>query len=195
MIDQAAAEIDRKAFFDSIRMSVFNGVLSQRQVDGMEYLLDVWEGNFRNKDIRWLAYAMATVYHETAAEMRPIEEYGRGQGKSYGAPTGPHGQCYYGRGHVQLTWIENYEKGERVLTDKYGVDAPLVEYPHRMLEDEPSALILFDGLIEGWFTGLGLPAFFNDDTEDPYNARKCVNGLDRADLIEGYYHSFREALV
>ena len=58
--------IDRKAFFDSIRASLFNGVLSQRQVDGMNYLLDVWERVFNHEDIRWLAYALATVFHETA---------------------------------------------------------------------------------------------------------------------------------
>ena len=64
-----------------------------------------------------------------------------------------------------------------------------------MLEHEPAALILFDGMIEGWFTGVGLPSFFNSDTEDPYNARKTVNGLDKADLIAGYYKSFKDALT
>ena len=63
-----------------------------------------------------------------------------------------------------------------------------------MLEDEPSALVLYDGMIKGWFTGVGLPQFFDADTEDPVNARKIVNGLDKADLIAGYYASFKEAL-
>jgi putative chitinase len=187
--------IDRDKFFDSVRESVFNGVLSQRQVDGMNYLIDVWESHHPNKDLRWLAYALATAFHETAGEMRPIEEYGRGEGREYGEPSGPYGETYYGRGHVQLTWLENYQKGEDILRERYGVDAPLVEYPHRMLEDEPSALVLYDGMIEGWFTGVGLPKYFNDDTEDPVNARKIVNGLDKADLIAGYYTSFKGALT
>jgi hypothetical protein len=187
--------IDRQAFFDSIRESLFNGVLSQRQVDGMNYLLDVWERLFPDKDIRWLAYALATTFHETAYNMRPLEEYGRGSGQPYGVTTGPYEQAYYGRGHVQLTWMENYIKGEENLAKRYAVDVPLHQYPHRMLEDEPSALVLYDGMIEGWFTGVGLPDFFNATTEDPVNARKIVNGLDKADLIAGYYNSFKDALT
>jgi len=187
--------IDRKHFFDSVRKSLFNGTLSQQQVDGMSYLLDVWEELFADKDIRWLAYAMATVFHETAQTMRPIEEYGQGAGMPYGEPAGPNYQVYYGRGHVQLTWEDNYQKGEQFLAERYGIVVPMYKYPHRMLEDEPSALVLYDGMIHGWFTGVGLPQFFNEDTEDPYNARKIVNALDKADVIEGYYHKFKPALT
>ena len=186
--------IDRKAFYDSIRESLFYGVLSQRQVDGMNVLLDIWESHFSNHDLRWLAYALATTFHETAYLMAPLEEYGKGEGKPYGEPAGPHGETYYGRGHVQLTWEDNYIKGEQALLN-YNVQAPLHQYPHRMLEDETSALVLYDGMIEGWFTGVGLPSFFNASTEDPVQARKIVNGLDKADLIAGYYASFKAALT
>jgi predicted chitinase len=187
--------IDREKFFTSIRGSLFNGVLSQTQVDGMNYLLDTWENYFVDSDIRWLAYALATAFHETAYTMQPIEEYGRGEGHDYGKTTGPYGEKYYGRGHVQLTWIANYEKAQARLKDIYEVEAPLVEYPHRMLEDEPSALVLFDGSIQGWFTGVGLPQYFDADTEDPYNARRVINGTDKADLIAGYYTQFKNALT
>jgi predicted chitinase len=187
--------IDRQAFFDSIRESLFYGVLSQRQVDGMNYLLDVWERLFPDKDIRWLAYALATTFHETAYNMRPLEEYGKGSGQPYGVTTGPYEQAYYGRGHVQLTWMENYQKAEQFLAERYAADVPLHQYPHRMLEDEPSALVLFDGMIWGWFTGVKLSDYFNAAEEDPVNARKIVNGLDKADLIAGYYKSFKEALT
>jgi putative chitinase len=186
--------IDRKAFFDSVRESLFYGVLSQRQVDGMNYLLDVWEARFYEEDIRWLAYVFATVFHETAYMMVPLEEYGKGKGMPYGEPAGEHGETYYGRGHVQLTWLENYQKGEAALADRYGINVPMVEYPHRMLEDETSALVLFDGMIWGWFTGVGLGEFFNSAKEDPVNARKIVNGLDKAELIAGYYQNFKDAL-
>jgi predicted chitinase len=186
--------IDRDKFFASVRESVFNGVLSQSQVDGLNYLLDVWEMHFPSKDMRWLAYALATAYHESAATMEPIEEYGKGGSSSYAQPAGPYGNCYYGRGYVQLTWEDNYKKGEQSLADNYGVVCPMHQYPHRMLEHEPAALVLYDGMIDGWFTGVGLPDYFDADTEDPVNARKIVNGLDKADLIAGYYASFKEAL-
>ena len=187
--------IDRKKFFDEVRSTLFNGVLSQRQVDGMNYLLDTWEARFADNDIRWLAYALATAFHETAYMMVPLEEYGKGQGQSYGVPVGPYDEVYYGRGHVQLTWITNYEKGEEILKNKYGLAVPMVEYPHRMLEDETSSLILFDGLIDGWFTGVGLPDYFNASTDDPYNARRVVNGTDKAEVIKGYHLKFLDALT
>ena len=113
----------------------------------------------------------------------------------YGEPAGPNYQVYYGRGHVQITWLENYQKGEKFLAERYGIAVPMSRYPHRMLEDEPSALVLYDGMIEGWFTGVGLPDFFNETTEDPYNARKIVNALDKAELIADYYASFKAALT
>lgn len=187
--------IDRKKFFDIIRASLFNGVLSQGQVDGMNYLLDMWEEYHFDKDIRWLAYALATAFHETAYTMEPIEEYGKGGNAAYAQPAGPYGNCYWGRGYVQLTWLDNYVKAQDVLKSTYDLVVPCVEYPHRMLEHEPSALVLYDGIINGWFTGVGLPDYFNDTTDDPYNARRTVNGTDKADVIKGYHFEFLEALT
>ena len=104
--------IDRDHFFTSVRERLFNGVLSQQQVDGMNYLLDTWEEHFGDEDIRWLAYALATAFHETAYTMQPIEEYGRGSGHDYGQPTGPHGECYYGRGQrVQMILDRQLREG------------------------------------------------------------------------------------
>jgi len=191
--------IDRDKFFPAVRKSLFGGSLRQSQVDGMNTLLDVWERHFAEPNprdgTRWLAYCLATVFHETAQTMEPIEEYGKGKGMKYGQPAGPHGHVYYGRGHVQLTWEENYLKAERHLKDRYSIEAKLHQEPHRMLEHELSALVLYDGMIHGWFTGVGLPAYFNSTTEDAYNARRIVNGVDRAELIAGYYQKFKNALA
>jgi putative chitinase len=54
--------MDRAVFYDDIRNSLFNGRLSQGQVDGMEAILNFWEnppvqptGEFKvNWDIRSL---------------------------------------------------------------------------------------------------------------------------------------------
>lgn len=189
---------DRKHFFDTVRKDLFRGTLTQAQVDGMNYLLEVWEKFFEPLHPRdgtnWLSYALATFFHETAETMQPIEEYGKGSGRSYGQPTGPHNQRYYGRGHVQLTWEANYKNGEKFLKDRYGLDVPLHKEPHRMLHNQTSALISYDGLIHGWFTGVGLPQYFNSKVEDPRNARRIVNAMDKADLIAGYYAKFKKAL-
>ena len=188
--------IDRDKFFAAVRADPFGGNLSQSQVDGLNYLLDTWEGYYQSdEDIRWLAYALATAFHETAQTMAPIEEYGKGGSSSYAKPAGPYDQCYYGRGFVQLTWENNYIKGEQVLKDKFDLECPMHRYPHRMLEHEPAALVLFDGSISGWFTGVGLPQYFNATTEDPYNARRVINGVDCAEQIAEYYRAFKEALT
>lgn len=189
---------DRKFFFDTVRRDLFRGSLRQAQVDGMEYLLGVWEKKFEENNPRdgtnWLSYCLATVIHETAETMEPIEEYGKGAGKSYGQPVGPHKQKYYGRGHVQLTWEENYKKAEKFLGERYGIRAPLHAEPHLMLKHEVSALVLYDGMIWGWFTGVGLPKYFNFNVYDPRNARRIVNGTDKMDLIAGYHEKFKRGL-
>lgn len=193
---------DRDKFFNAVRADPFGGNLTQGQVDGMNYLLNMWEKHFApynpNDGTNWLAYCLATAYHETAATMEPIAEYGKGSGHSYGEPTGPHNQCYYGRGYVQLTWEDNYIKGEGILRDKYAHDScEIHQYPDKMLEHEPSALILFDGSVYGWFTGVSLQNYFNaaNGTYDPYNARRVINGTDKADLIAGYFEAFKKALT
>ena len=191
---------DRKFFYDNVRASLFRGTLTQSQVDGMNYLLAVWEWGFEannpNDGTMWLAYCLATTYHETAQTMQPIEEYGRGQGKSYGQPTGPYNQCYYGRGHVQLTWDTNYQTGQTNLKNRYDVDANIYPEASNMLDPQTSALILYDGMVYGWFTGVGLPKYLSKSKgiEDPVNARRIVNGTDCAQQIAGYYWSFKAAL-
>jgi putative chitinase len=189
---------ERKLFFDTVRKDLFRGNLTQSQVDGMNFLLEVWEKHFEADNprdgTRWLAYALATFFHETAETMQPIEEYGKGSGKSYGQPAGPHGQKYYGRGHVQLTWEENYKNGQKFLKERYGVDANIHPEAHKMLHPQTSALVSYDGMVNGWFTGVGLPKYFNSTVEDPYNARRIVNGTDQKDKIAGYYFKFKAAL-
>ena len=191
--------IDRDKFFPAVRSSLFGGNLSQAQVDGMNYLLDVWEWGFEEPNPRdgnkWLAYCMATVFHETGKKMTPVPEAGKGAGYSYGKPTGLYNQIYYGRGHVQLTWDYNYQKAQDQLKKNYGLDVQLYQYPDKMLNDEPSALVLYDGMTIGWFTGVGLPKYFNSTTEDPVNARRVVNGTDQAQTIAGYYTKFKAAIV
>lgn len=191
--------IDRDKFFNAVRSSPFGGNLTQSQVDGMNYLLEIWEMYFeapnRRDGNKWLSYCMATVYHETACTMQPIEEYGKGKGRPYGVPAGPYSQLYYGRGHVQLTWETNYKKGQERLDQVYNVVAELHPKPHLMLQNEISALVLYDGMVHGWFTGVGLPKYFNSTTEDPYNARRIVNGTDQATLIAGYYQKFKAAIA
>ena len=171
--------IDRKEFYAQIRATLVRGGLKQPQVDGFEAILDEWER--RNlSDLRWLAYIMATAWHETAYTMQPIEEYGRGRGRAY-APT------YYGRGLVQITWERNYAR----LSDVIGVD--LVTHPEKALEMDNAIQILFEGMIDGLFTGRKLADYFGKSA-DWRRARAIVNGRDRAADIASYAKKIWDSL-
>jgi len=53
--------INRKFFFDQVRISLFNGKLTLSQVKGLEAILNEWEAGNSKKDDRWLAYMFATT--------------------------------------------------------------------------------------------------------------------------------------
>lgn len=191
--------INRDKFFFSIRQSLFKGGLKQKQVEGINAILGRWEAQ-ELTDLRWLAYMLATTYHETAKTMQPIEEYGKGKGYKYGKKIKRSGvpytlpdKIYYGRGYVQLTWFENYETMGRLL----GFD--LLNNPELALHPKFAADIMFEGMTRGNsnfgdFTGKSLEHFFNDKKEDWVNARKIINGLDKAELIADYGKKFMDAL-
>lgn len=177
--------MNRAAFFDSVRGSLFRP-LKQPQVDGLNIILDEWERRDLS-DLRWLAYILATAYHETAHTIQPIEEYGRGRGRAYGRNDPETGHAYFGRGYVQLTWKRNYAKAGREI------GADLVNHPEKAMEPDIAAAILIEGMVDGWFTTKKLSDYFNDKS-DWINARRIVNGTDRANLIAGHAWKFHDAL-
>ena len=82
------------------------GRLNQSQVDGFNAVLSAINqyGSPANKPA-YVAYMLATAWHETAATMQPIAEYGKGKGRPYGKRIDVHGgrysdslPIYYGRG-------------------------------------------------------------------------------------------------
>ena len=167
--------IDAKAFFDAWRAQF--GPLSQDQVDGLNALLAEMQGR-EWTDPRWWAYTLATALHET--RLRAIPEFGKGAGRPYGEP-GSNGQTFYGRSFPQITWEDNYKRmGERL-------DIPLHANPDLALDPTIGAEIMCEGMEHGLFTGKGLPDYFDADTDDPRNARRIVNGTDKASLIAGYH--------
>lgn len=187
--------IDKIAFFAGIRGVLFPS-LSQSQVDGINAILDVWVKDDPGVDKRWIAYSLATAYRETAATMKPIEEYGKGRGHPYGNPAGVYRQIYDGRGLVQLTWESNYKnatshlRARGVLTGSQDLDA----HPELALDPTIAAAVLVFGMTEGWFTGVGLGHYFGAATNDAINARRIINGTDHAAEIAGHHYTFLKAL-
>lgn len=173
--------MSRTEFYAAVR-PIFGGALSQKQVDGIEALLAATEG----LPMSHRAYLLASAKHETADTMQPIAEYGKGKGKPYGKP-GRHGQAQYGRGYVQLTWDDNYERADEAL----GLNGALLKDFNLAMQPTIAAKILVRGCSEGWFTGKKLADYLPGDYR---GARRVVNGLDKADLIAGYAREFEAAL-
>ena len=184
--------LDRKIFFDRVRSEPFGGFLSGSQVSGISAVLDVWsKSNFT--DPRWLAYCLATSFHESGKAMVGVREYGQGKGQPYGAPVPPYNLCYYGRGMCQITWAKNYEAASDKLKP-HGFAVDLLRNPDDALKDDVSAAILLYGSAEGWFTGRKLATYFTDKIDDPTGARHVINGSDKAALIATYHGQFLAAI-
>ena len=168
--------IDRKIFFDCVRVQLFDGRLSSGQVDGMDRILDEWERR-KLTDPRWLANMLAQTFHETGEAMQPVQEDG--------SPAYLRGKPYWpwiGEGLIQVTWKAN--------AMKFGAKKPgdCMSWPVALRA-------LFDGMIDGMFTGVGLARYFSAKKDDPVNARRIINGLDEAQKIAGYHHLFLHALT
>jgi len=182
-------------FFEAVR-PMFGGSLSQAQVDGFKIIFEAWRkvGSGNERD---LAYILATALHETARTMQPVRETlattdakakerltkAWKSGKLPWVKSDYWSGGWFGRGFVQLTHRENYVKAGK----KLGID--LVSDPSKAMIPEVSALILVRGMQEGWFTGMKLA-----DAADFREARRVVNGTDRASQIAMYADAFLSAL-
>jgi putative chitinase len=162
-------------FFAYARRAPFGGRLTQAQIDGMKSILTEWDKR-QLLDNRWLAYMLATAFHETGAKMQPIREMG---GEKYlkSKPYYP----WVGEGLVQVTWEANHRK--------FGATKP-----GQLLTMPIAIKALFDGMIKGMFSGRKLSDYFNAMTNDAEGARKIVNGTDKKALIAGYHMNFMDAI-
>lgn len=172
-------------FFAAVK--AVTGKLDQVQVDTINQLL----AGAAHWPVSWLAYGLATAWHE--ARFKPIPEWGRGKGRAYAKP-GKYGQPQYGRGLVQLTWDFNYEWADKAL----GLNGSLLRNFDRALEPDIAARILILGMETGAFTGKGLRKYFTGEvgTSAQFReARRIINGMDKADLIAGHAEKFQAALL
>lgn len=182
---------DPAKFFAYVRARPPLGpTLSQEEVDGCTRILGACAAE--RFPVAWAAYVLATAVHETAGQLRPIAEYGKGAGRQYGKPGKHGGQVAYGRGDVQLTWDYNYERADREL----GLNGALVANYDLALDPAISSRIIVRGMEEGWFTGKRLEDYLpaTANAAQFASARRIVNGTDKADLIAGYAVTFQAGL-
>jgi len=183
----------RAGFHAAVAASLFRGSLPDWQREPLDRIID--EGEARGRRLTECAYVLATAYHETG-RFRHMEEIGQGEGRAYGEDLALMGTGsritkrarYHGRGFVQLTWLANYAR----MTLLTGVD--LVNAPERAAEPEIAAKVLWQGMIRGTFTGRSLADHFDDARADYVEARRIVNGTDRAEEIAAYAREFEAAL-
>jgi hypothetical protein len=134
------------------------------------------EGRRRGVLRNQLAYILATAYHESGHTMKPIEEMGGDKylrSKKY--------YPWYGRGYVQITWEDNYKK--------YGITNAA-----DALKPEVAMHVLFDGMLNGVFTGRRLDRYVNLKESNFPSARQVVNKLDQYTLIAGYAKEYDKQL-
>jgi hypothetical protein len=197
-------KIVRKTFFDNFRIR-FQERLGQKQVDGYTAIFDYWETSSLN-DKRWLAYALATAYHETGTTMQAVREgfcdtdtcsvkavtrlFEKGKIQRNYALAHPNGKSYFGRGLVQITHGYNYERMGAAL----GMGRKLYDHPELALDLYVAVQILFIGMRDGLFTGKKFGDYFNNTKTDWLNARRMINGVDRAEKIAAYARDFYACL-
>jgi predicted chitinase len=89
---------------------------------------------------------------------------------------------------VQLTHKANYER----MGIETGID--LVSDPGRAMDMDVAVAILLAGMEKGLFTGKRLAEYFSANRADWTNARRIINGLDRAALVAARGRAFLKAL-
>lgn len=198
-------------FFAYARRAPFGGRLTQAQIDGMTAILAEWDKRGL-MDKRWLAYMLATAFHETGGKMQPLRE----------------NMNYTSAAQIKKTWptrfpseasAQPFVRNGRALANKvYGArmgnTGPDDGWTYRgdglpqltgrdnfqKFNVQPgmnlstAVRVMFDGMIKGMFTGRKLSDYFNGTANDAEGARKIVNGTDKKSLIAGYHKNFMDAL-
>lgn len=132
------------------------------------------------------AYVLATAYWETGRTMLPVKEaywlsetWRKNNLRYY---------PWYGRGYVQLTWETNYRRAGR----KLGVD--MVSNKDLALDADIAAEVLVLGSKEGWFTKKKLSDYITLNKSNFKQARRIINGMDKANTIAGIAKQYDKAL-
>lgn len=179
--------INRETFY-TLYTNHFGKIKYQSVVDGLNFILDNMYGEYRFDYQSHEASFLAQIKHETGGLFQPITERGSREyfnkyepntsiGKNLGNVYDGDGYFYRGRGFLQITGRENYKRFSKLLM----VD--LISTPDKALDPTISYKIAYYGVRSGLFTGVSFYRYMNSARTDFKNARKVVNGLDKADKI------------
>ncbi len=182
--------IDRKKFYENFPSAKLGKAkITEPRKVGFEAIFDAWD-EIPHLDIReWLAYALATAWHETGKRMQPVREgFADTDAQAYAcvaaycqkkrtdnyARRHDNGMSYYGRGYVQLTHAANYVK----MGQRLGLGKKLYDNPDLAMQPGTAAKILLIGMEEGCFRPKAgqLIDYFDGKKNDWKNARGLING-------------------
>jgi putative chitinase len=204
-----------KINFDYLRRNIGNGRLTKDQVSGIEDVLKESEG----LDVTWIAYILATAWHETGGKMQPVVE-----SLTYRSPE-----------RIRQVWPSRFptltsaspfvnkprELANLVYGNRMGNTGPddgwtyrgrgkvqitgrdnyrkfsrilkldLEKDPELTLRKDVSTKILVHGMVNGSFTGHKLKDYLPGDY---VNARRIINHMDSAAKIANLARAFEKAL-
>ncbi len=135
-----------------------------------------------------IAYILATVKWETAHTFKPIresihasEKWRRDHFRYY---------PYYGRGFVQITWLNNYTLYGAIMGENWATNPDLALEPNRAL------FALVHGFRTGAFTGCSIYRYVEKEAtfEQFIQARRCINGTKHATEIANIAKNYHEQL-
>lgn len=203
-------KMNRAIFFNQVRSSVFGGRLSTKQVDGMNRIIDYWEDRYPQIDADRFSYILSTVKGETG-NMQPIKEKGgrryftrmydiKGKrpykARELGNIHPGDGAKFPGMGLIQNTGRRNARRASELIHEVLGKSVDFESQPKLLMEWEYALPLMFEGFIRGVWTGKKLDDYFNDGDgdDDLINARRIVNGRDKARAFAAWAKSFRSAI-
>jgi RHS repeat-associated protein len=158
-------------------------------------IADAFASGFSND---MTAYTLASALHESGpdsiGQLMTESDYGAGQSyfNKYNGILGNTSNAdafnYRGRGYIQITGKQNYQKWSNELGVNFVANPNLAAVP------DNAAQIAVEGLDRGGFTGVSLYNYVNPGGTDFVNARRTVNGIDDAKGIASSANSFASAL-
>ena len=178
------------AFYNSLRAHLFEGPISQTQVNGIDAILTgISQADW---PIAWAAYGFATAFWETNKTMEPVkeaywlsEDWRRKNLRYY---------PWYGRGLVQTTWERNYQHTDDVLD----LNGTLMKTPDLLLTLAVAVPALVHGMSEGWYSGRKLSDTLPRDrlaTKEEFRlSRPIINGHDKDSTIADIAMEWQDAL-
>lgn len=179
--------VNRKTFFELYRKQLDKDKkLTQAEVSALDAFITMVDAKWTQLSIPQWAYVFATTFHETNGTFLPVKEaywlsetWRKNNLRYY---------PYYGRGYVQITWPSNYLLFSKVIGEDF------VKNPDLVMVPKYAFTILFDGFLYGMFTGKKISDYINNKKIDYRNARRCINGTDKAALIASYAQTFESIL-